>query len=179
MNPRKIFALLALALVAIFAIGGGTSVANAATSGSSSGTHTTRLGPGQTWTAPDGEGKVTNSPDSADNVVVEEIWNHGDYVKAKITIKKGVLARGEGLNGDEIDADGGKIKLDDCDGNDIDIKNGGGVNEKNCDNNDHDFEGGGLLTGPDGGNNGNDVDLNGRSDANVENYQGSNNKIHN
>lgn len=177
---NRITFVFGLVAIIMFALGFSGS-AKAASSGSSagSGTHTKHVGPGQTWTAPDGEGKVTNSPGSADDVVVEEIWNRGDYVKAKITIKKGVLARGEGLNGDEIDVDGGKVKLDDCDGNDIDIKNGGGVNEKNCDNNDHDFEGSGLLTGPDGGNNGNDVDLNGRSDATLEDYQGKNNKVHN
>lgn len=181
MNPRKLFALFAFCMVAIFAIGTSTNMANAATGGSSagSGTHTTHVGPGQTWTAPDGEGSVTNSPDSADDVVVEEIWNRGDYIKAKITVKKGVLAHGNGLKGDEIDADGGKVKLKDCDGNDIDINNGGGVNQTDCDGNDIDFEGGGLLTGPGGNNNGNDVDLNGHSGATVTNYQGSNNNIHN
>lgn len=172
----RVLSVCAMLVAAMF-------LAGAAFANSGTSTKPVHVKPGTTYTEPDGSGTVTNSPSSTDDVIVEETWTDDKFVSARVIVKKGVLATGKDLDKDKVDADGGKVKLDDCDGSDIKIKNGGGVDCKDCDDNNIDFDGSGTLTGSDdagrGNNNNNDVDLNNHSGAKVNKFDGKNNNIHN
>lgn len=168
---RVLMALCAIALVASFAVAG------PAGSG-----HVTRLGPGQAFKDADGR-EVVNSWNSAADVTVTEFKDDGKIVKVTASFPKGASGDVKKFKkGDEVGADGGKVKLKDTDNAKIEIKGGGSIDCEGCDSNDIDFDGAGSLTGGDPtgakSNNSNDIDYNGHTGTS-DTMNGKDNKRHN